>query len=149
MTPDPDSNAAGNSKAALRILLAEDNFLNQSVTRLQLEKLGYRAAIVGDGVAALEFVMTQPVDVVLMDCHMPRLDGFEATRRLREWEAALRKAGDQREPIHIIALTASALPGDRALCLAAGMNAYLSKPLRTAELAAALAGAARQGTSGA
>jgi CheY-like chemotaxis protein len=130
---------AKGSKAPLHILLAEDNYVNQNVARLQLEKLGYRATIVNDGFAAFEVVTSQEVDLVLMDCQMPVLDGFEATRRIRQWEAAKRDSGEPCEPVHIIALTANAMHGDREMCVSAGMNGYLSKPVRTSELAAVLA----------
>ena len=123
----------------LRILLAEDNRVNQNVACLQLAKLGYRATVVNDGRAAVEAVQTQRFDVVLMDCQMPEVDGFEATRRIRHWETGLRNTGQSRDALHIIALTANAMQGDRDTCLAAGMDDYISKPVRLADLGAALA----------
>jgi CheY-like chemotaxis protein len=123
----------------LRILLAEDNLVNQHVARLQLAKFGYQADVVADGRAALAAVQTKPCDIVLMDCQMPELDGYEAARRIRSWEAERRNAGEQHEPVYIIAMTANAMEGDREACLAAGMNDYVSKPVRAPDLAAAIA----------
>jgi len=119
----------------LRILLAEDNATNQKLALLILERLGYRAAIAGNGLEALEAVARDaelaPYDVILMDMQMPELDGLEATRRIRAQFAP------ESQP-YIIALTANAMQGDRELCLAAGMNDYVSKPIRVPELVTAL-----------
>jgi len=123
----------------LRILVAEDNLVNQHVARRQLEKFGYRPVIVGDGAQAVAAALAEPFDVILMDCQMPEVDGFEATRRLRAWEAAQRASGQAREPLYIVAMTANAMQGDREACLAAGMDDYVGKPVRAADLAAALA----------
>jgi len=115
----------------LQILLAEDNELNQRLALLLLEKLGYRAAVAGNGVEAIAALRERRYDIVLMDVEMPELDGLEASRRIhQEWR-------DQRP--WIIAMTANAQQGDREKCLEAGMDDYLSKPIRTAQLAAALA----------
>jgi len=113
-----------------QLLVAEDHPVNQRLVLLQLAKLGYRADLVNDGVAAVAAVRRRDYDVVLMDLQMPELDGLAATRQIR---ARLGGRGPR-----IIALTANALPGDREACLAAGMDDYLSKPLDTAELARAL-----------
>lgn len=119
----------------LRILVAEDSPINQHVAILLLRKLGYSADVVPSGKAAVDAVRMGNYDVVFMDLHMPELDGLEATQLIREWEASL----EVRNPVYIIALTADALVGDREKCLAAGMDNYLSKPLRTHELENVLA----------
>ena len=115
----------------LRILLAEDNVINQLVALRVLERLGYHAHVAGNGREALEAVRAQPYDVVLMDVQMPEMDGLEATRRIR----AERPAADGPR---IIAMTANAMQGDREACLAAGMEDYVSKPIRLNELVEAL-----------
>ncbi|GEM_PF-3690935 len=120
----PAEEAAAPSRLELSVLVAEDNLVSQSVLQLQLRKLGCRCRIVGDGRAAVEAVQAGGYDVVIMDCEMPELDGFEATRHIRAWERS--RAG--QSPVPIIALTANAMLGDREACLAAGMNDYLSKP---------------------
>ena len=107
----------------LRILLAEDNAINARLAVRLLEKLGHRVRHVSDGEQALEAIATASFDAVLMDMQMPRLDGLEATRRVREQEA---KTGRH---LPIIALTANAMKGDDAQCLAAGMDGYLTKPI--------------------
>jgi PAS domain S-box-containing protein len=119
----------------LRILLAEDNTVNQKVALRLLERLGHRADVVSNGLEALDAVRRQPYDVVLMDVQMPEMDGLEATRRIRADLPA------DAQPI-IIALTANAMMGDRELCLDAGANDYLSKPVVLQALDEALARAA-------
>jgi GAF domain-containing protein/CheY-like chemotaxis protein len=118
----------------LRILLAEDNPVNQKLAIRLLAQMGYSADVAGNGLEALAALEASPYDVILMDVQMPELDGLEATRRIRAARAA--GAGPW-----IVAMTANALAGDRELCLAAGMNDYVSKPIRPAVLATALAGA--------
>ncbi|HEV7650833.1 MAG TPA: response regulator [Actinophytocola sp.] len=116
----------------LRVLLAEDNPVNQKVAQLMLTKLGHRVDVVGNGIEAVQAARLGCYDVVLMDLQMPELDGLAATRLIRKQVAA------DRQP-HIIAMTASVLIDDRAACAAAGMDDYLAKPVRPAELHAKLA----------
>ena len=120
----------------LRVLVAEDNVVNQRVALLMLERLGYRADVAANGLEAVQAVTRTPYDVVLMDVQMPELDGIGATERLRT------SLPPGRQP-RIIAMTAGALAEDRERCLAAGMDDFLSKPVRREELAAALSRAAR------
>ena len=123
---------------ALRILFAEDNSINQLVGLDQLATLGFQADVVADGAAAIEALRATPYDVVLMDCMMPRLDGLEATRRIRDLERHRAPGFDRPVPLRIIAMTANAQPGDRETCLAAGMDDYIAKPVRTQDLRRAL-----------
>jgi len=116
-----------------RVLLAEDNAVNQAVAVAMLEWLGCRVEVAADGEQALAALAQGRFDVVLMDCQMPVLDGFEATRRLRAREREERTA-----PLPVIAITANALQGDRELCLDAGMSDYLAKPFTQSQLAAVL-----------
>jgi PAS domain S-box-containing protein len=115
----------------LRILLAEDNVVNQKVALRLLERLGYRADLAGNGLEVLAALQRQRYDVVFMDVQMPELDGLEATRQIRrQW--------DQSQQPRIVAMTANAMQGDREQCLAAGMDDYVSKPVQIADLQAAL-----------
>ncbi len=133
LAPDPVEPYEG-----VLVLIAEDNPVNRRLALRQLEKLGYRAHAVEDGRAAIDAVAGGRYDLVLMDCQMPEVDGFEATRAIRRSEAA-----DGRH-VPIVAMTANALEGDREACLAAGMDAYLAKPVQLA----ALRGVVEQFTNG-
>jgi len=115
-----------------RILLAEDDPVNQMVVSAMLEKLGCTVDIVEDGEAACLAVAEGRYDLVFMDCHMPVMDGFEATRRIRD------RAGGGSPRTPIVALTADALAGDRERCLDSGMDDYMTKPVSTAQLATAV-----------
>lgn len=122
---------------ALRILVAEDHDTNRRLAMLMLERLGYRADFVFDGREALEAVQRAPYDVVLMDCQMPFMDGYEATRAIRKSEGDPRPG--ERRRLHIIAMTANAMRGDREKCFEAGMDGYISKPITLETLSQALA----------
>ena len=140
MGPKVDSNPpiplplppTGETTRPERLLLAEDNAVNQKVALHMLTRLGYRADVAANGLEVLDAVRRQPYDIILMDMHMPEMDGLGAARSLRAGPP------NGRRP-WIVALTANAMQGDRELCLAAGMDDYISKPIRQADLAAALA----------
>jgi len=124
---------AETSRRRLRVLVAEDNTTNRIIAIKMLEKLGHVAEAAGNGREAIDSLRRMPYDLVLMDCQMPIMDGFEATRVIRDPGSRVRNSR-----IPIIALTAHALKGDRELCLDAGMDDYLSKPVNPRDLAAAL-----------
>jgi len=115
----------------LRILLAEDNLVNQKLALRLLKQMGYRADVAGNGLEAVEALQRQKYDVVLMDVQMPEMDGLEASRQInQQWPRGQRP--------HIIAMTANAMQGDREMCLAAGMDDYVTKPIRVDELIRAI-----------
>jgi two-component system sensor histidine kinase/response regulator len=114
--------------ASLRVLLAEDNAVNQRLATRLLEKRGHSVVVAGDGREALAAIAKESFDLVLMDVQMPEMDGFEATAAIREKE----KSSGVYLPI--VALTAHAMKGDREKCLAGGMDGYLTKPIRPQEL---------------
>lgn len=115
------------SAAVPRILMAEDNAINQRVGKLILQRAGFAIDVVQDGREALQAHKEKPYDLILMDCHMPVMDGFEACRQIR--------LSSDRQPV-IIAVTANALVGERERCLNAGMDDYLSKPFQAEQLIA-------------
>lgn len=118
----------GDEMPRLRILLAEDNLINQEVALQRLTKLGHEVTVANDGQEAVDTFQTLEFDLVLMDVQMPKMDGLEATRRIRDIEANL----NRRTPI--IAMTARAMRGDEQVCLDAGMDGYLTKPFRAAKM---------------
>jgi PAS domain S-box-containing protein len=124
-----------------RLLLAEDNIVNQKVTLALLHKLGFRADVAADGLEVLAAVERQPYDVILMDVQMPKMDGLEAARRLGQTHT------DSAPRPWIIAVTANAMQGDREQCLAAGMDDYISKPINSADLLAAIMRSRHRGRS--
>ncbi len=127
------------SQIRARVLLAEDNQVNQQVAKRMLEKLGCRVDVVGNGLEALKMIRKFPYDIVFMDCQMPEMDGYEATRNLRTEE--------KETHLPVVAITANVLEGDREKCLAAGMDDYVGKPVRKEALQAALEKWVMQGES--
>jgi PAS domain S-box-containing protein len=122
--------APGTEGAPPRILLAEDNVINQKVGLRMLERLGYSADVAANGLEVLQAIERQPYDIILMDIQMPEMDGLEAAKRIRSLPN-----GSQT---YIIAMTAHAMKGDREMCYSAGMNDYISKPVRIENLQTAL-----------
>jgi CheY-like chemotaxis protein len=116
-------------KRPLRILLAEDLQVNQKLALRLLEQMGYRADVASNGLEAVESIERQTYDVILMDVQMPDMDGLDATRAIRKRNI--------KQP-YIIAMTANAMQGDREMCIEAGMDDYISKPIRIHELVTAL-----------
>lgn len=127
----PEAPAVLSLGSGLRVLIAEDNAVNQLLFRKMLMRLGCEVRVANDGRKALEILRAETIDVVLMDCQMPELDGYETTREIRSWDGRFAQ-------LPVIALTASAMEEDRQRCFEAGMNDFLSKPLILANLEAAL-----------
>lgn len=137
MTPDKN-NLQNPAARPVRILVAEDSPLNQQVALKQLEKLGYQADAVPDGTGVLEAIRRNTYDIILMDCQMPDLNGYETTWQIREAETEqARKVGPGRR-VYIIAMTANNKADNRDKCLQAGMDDYINKPVELPELEAAL-----------
>jgi signal transduction histidine kinase/ActR/RegA family two-component response regulator len=122
----------------VRILLAEDNNANQRGALDQLEKLNYTANAVADGLEVLRALEQISYGLIFMDCHMPEMDGFEATRAIRKREQSFERPCPWKSPVYIIALTANTMQTERAKCFAVGMDDYLGKPVQASELRAAL-----------
>jgi CheY-like chemotaxis protein len=128
--PASRSGAGLGATHPLRILLAEDNVVNVKLALKLLERMGYAAEVAGNGFEVLDNLERAPFDLVLMDVQMPEMDGLEATRRIRaRWPD---------RDLRVVAMTANAMEGDREMCLAAGMDDYISKPIRPEALAEAL-----------
>ena len=125
------SSEHGADEPSAKLLIVEDNPVNQKIAERALEKLGFRADVAGDGVEATEVALAERYALILMDCMMPRMDGFDATR-------AIRSGGGPNRDTPIVAFTADQTASCRERCLDAGMNDYLTKPLDLAVLQAAL-----------
>jgi two-component system, sensor histidine kinase and response regulator len=123
----PSQPAAVTRVTPPRVLVVEDNAVNQKLAKRLLEKLGCRVDVAGNGKEAVEMIETFPFDIVFMDCQMPEMDGFEATRAIRQ-----RESGKTHQVI--VAVTANAMQGDREKCISAGMDDYISKPIARSEL---------------
>lgn len=138
--PDPAVEGTDGARRPTRILLVEDNPVNQEVGMAMLEGLGYEATLAGNGIEALERLAAASFDLVLMDCQMPLMDGYQATRRIRTNEAATAAlSGEPPAHLPVVALTAHALVGNREGCLSAGMDDYLTKPFTQDDLRELLA----------
>jgi len=133
----------GNTQKRPRILVAEDNPVNQMLVARLLDKLGYRADVAGNGLEVLEAVSSLPYAAVLMDCQMPEMDGYEATQAIRQRETTAATVSNSPSPtpvrLPIIAMTANALQGDREKCLEVGMDDYIARPIRAEVLRSTLA----------
>ncbi|BAY23139.1 multi-sensor hybrid histidine kinase [Calothrix sp. NIES-2100] len=122
-------------KSPLRIILAEDNLVNQKVALKQLQSLGYSADVAANGQEVLQLLATIPYDLILMDCQMPILDGLDTTKEIHRWQESA--FASRRRPV-VVAMTANAMKEDKQMCLDAGMDDYLSKPVIKEKLAAVL-----------
>ena len=126
------------TRMPLRVLLCDDNLINQKVATRLLGQMGYAPTIAGNGIEALQAIETAPFDLVFMDVMMPEMDGLEATREIRQRQQDRATHKNFKSPMIIVAMTASAMPGDREKCLAAGMDDYLSKPVRPEDVRAVI-----------
>ena len=133
--PPPSAPSGRAGPLNLRVLVAEDNLISQIFAVALLKKFGCIADVAANGRETVEFFRRQAYDLILMDCHMPEMDGYEATAEIRRLEQA---SAGCRAPLPILALTASAMMEDQSQCLHAGMNAVLTKPLRAEDLRQAL-----------
>jgi CheY-like chemotaxis protein len=131
-------NPPGSSSKPVRILVAEDSPLNQQVALKQLEKLGYQAEAVSDGSQVLEALARTSYDIILMDCQMPEMSGYEATWQIRDQEKTQAENSENRSRLQIIAMTADTKADNRERCLAAGMDDFINKPVQLPELEAAV-----------
>jgi CheY-like chemotaxis protein len=132
--PSPEQPEQPGSSGLPRVLLVEDNGVNRKLAQAILKKLGHSVDVAVDGQEAVDRLSERTYDLVLMDCQMPVLDGYEATRVIRDPASSVLD-----HSVKIVAMTANAMQGDREKCLAAGMDDYLAKPIRPAELAEKLA----------
>lgn len=137
MTSNPD-NSQPPAPKPVRVLVAEDSPLNRQIALKQLEKLGYEADGVGDGLEVLEAVKRTAYGIIVMDCQMPEMSGYEATFRIRESEKSDAAEAGKPRRIYIIAMTANAEADSRDKCLESGMDDYINKPVELPELAAAV-----------
>jgi CheY-like chemotaxis protein len=124
------------SRLPLRVLLCDDNLINQKVATRLLTQMGYAPKIAGNGLEALKAIDSEPFDLIFMDVMMPEMDGLEATRQIRTRQQNRAEHPNYKSPLIIVAMTASAMPGDREKCLEAGMDDYLSKPVRPEDVRA-------------
>ncbi|MBC8329904.1 MAG: response regulator [Planctomycetes bacterium] len=131
VVPDQATEASSSNYLGLRVLLVEDNLVNQKVGTKLLAKMGCEVSVAENGRKGLERLHEGGFDLVLMDCQMPEMDGYQATRELRRREAG-------REHLPVVAMTAHAMRGDREKCLEAGMDDYVTKPVQVDELRAAI-----------
>jgi CheY-like chemotaxis protein len=131
--PDQKGDEPKKVDLSLRILLVEDNKVNQKVALKVLSKIGYQADIASNGLEAIRILEHNRYDLVLMDCQMPELDGYDATRSIRNT-----KGDSPNKAVPIIAMTANAMKGDREKCIEAGMNDYISKPIDIIALSKAI-----------
>ena len=125
------ASGSGSRQNLRKVLIAEDNAINQRVVAIMLSKLGYSTDVASDGAAVLEMLQRQHYDLILMDCQMPGMDGHEATKAIRALPSDISQ-------IPIVAVTANALAGQRERCLSSGMNDYISKPIQIDLLASTL-----------